>query len=180
MKRYKPLLTEWQPEKFQYAREIGLLDKNKKIQKEIPEYLIRFLSLFPKIKIEELNNKNFFKNKINSHNDRIIIWENNYYSTSNKYLHQFIIAYLILHEGLILENSSEIRNWYYKTNIFLGLQLKEKDLLISETYKVFDRTMIKKNIVDNIRKNINHYKDIIKKIEKQTKTIFEYDYNVDN
>jgi hypothetical protein len=123
-----------------------------------------------------LNNINFLKNKIKSLEDRIIIWDNNFYTcNSNRFIHQVIVAYLVLHEGLVLQTWEDIKNWYKKPDILIGLQLKEDDLLLADSHKSYDK--LEKEVRIEIVKNTNHYKDIIKKIEKQTKSIYEFDYN---
>lgn len=173
MERYKRKYIEWDPKTFQKAKDSGLLDGNIKSKgKIVPKWILELLDDF-EWSLKDINSTNIHKNKIHSYDDRVIIWNNNFYSTS-KFIHAGIFIYLILNEGLILpgqsESNSDRKNsnllifWMDNIEPYLGLHLVHEKIYIGESY---EHTQIEK-INKLIQSNKRNYLTVIKKIEKET------------
>jgi hypothetical protein len=130
---------EWLPNRFQQARDEGLLDTQSR-QKELPEWFSEFKSnndeynsyhvtVFPHIKKNnDLRNigKNF----------RLVIFNNNYYTVDHG-IHDSIILYLIENEGLDI-TEEQFDKWNKDNDSydlpFLCCQADIPFLFLSESY----------------------------------------------
>jgi len=174
LKRYKPLLSEWQPEAFQKARQSGLLDVKVK-GKVISDWLLQLISDYNSSldKIQHNVKKNSFYTK----NDRIVIYNNNFY-TSNKLLHVELLIYLFIHEGLNFKNDDEIIDWQEHLNwpfICLHAGYGESDyyqgngIWLAESYT----NKQAKDLEKLVNANHNHWLTVIQKIEHELKIKFQ-------
>ena len=161
MKKYK----EYSPEVFRQAREKGLLDPKPK-SKIIPEWIIQLADDYGQP--IEIINKSVFKNKINGKNDRVVLFNNNFYSSS-KLIHGQILLYLVANEGLNIDDPMKVIDWHEDLKLpvlglHIGLNKKGEGIWLAESYKMKQVITLNKEI----ESNHNNYGKLINKLEKLT------------